>query len=168
MAQTKENPHWHIYVAFTTGLIAVLAAIASFQASGFSSQMLEEKNNAILFQSKANKQWNNYLANDIEKRVLLSNYPTPNKKIQNTLDEQTKEQIGFQKQASDLENQATSANNKFQTFFVKNSHMVTAGTFLEIAIALSSMSILVKRKSAWYLSLLLAGVGVYFLALGFI
>ena len=56
MAKMDDDPRWHLYVAATSGLMAVLAAIASFQASGFSSQMLQEKNNSILYQNKANKE----------------------------------------------------------------------------------------------------------------
>ena len=154
MAQ-KEHIDWHTYVAFTTGLIAVLAAIASFQASGFSSQMLEEKNNAILLQSKANKEWNHYLAADITNHIL--------KTFANN-----QEQMTFQNKALDLENQVIETTSKSNTYFKKNSSLSTAGTFFEIAIALSSMSILVKRKSFWIFSFLLAGIGIYFLRVGFL
>ncbi|GEM_PF-4205962 len=156
MAQKSTDPRWHMYVAATTAIVAVLAAIASFQASSYSSLMLEEKNNSILFQSKANKEWNNYLALDITRRIIQRSSSI------------TQEQQDFQKQAESLESQVTEATRKFQAYFQHNSHLVTAGTFLEIAIAILSMSILVKQKFFWIFSLLFAGVGVYFLALGLI
>ncbi len=155
MAQRKEHIPWHNYVAITTAVIAVLAAIASFQASGNSSLMLEEKNNSILFQSKANKEWNNYLADDITRHI--HNVSTINQ-----------EQKDFQTKAESLESQRDQASNKFQTYFEKNSNFVTAGTFLEIAIALSAMSTIIKQRELWIFSLLIAGVGVYFLAIALI
>ena len=147
---------WHLYVAATSGLMAVLAAIASFQASGFSSQMLKEKNNSILYQNKANKEWNNYLALDISRQVLQKK------------SEISAQQLDFKKKADELEAQSVQATDKFQKHFAQNTDMVTAGTFLEAAIALASMSILVKRKSVWLASLILAGAGGYFLAVGLI
>ena len=154
MAQKENNSRRDIYIAFTSGIIAVLAAIASFQASGYSSLMLEEKNNSILYQNKANKQWNNYLAGSIISQILKKPISL--------------EQMSFQQKANDLENQVAGASQKFQTYFQKNSNLVIAGTFFEIAIALSSLSVLIRRKSFWIFSLLLAGVGIYFLVLGFV
>ena len=149
-----DDSRWHIYVAATSGLMAVLAAIASFQASGFSSQMLQEKNNSILYQSKANKEWNNYLALDITRQISHK--------------EVSLQQMDFKKQADELEAQGAQATSKFQKHFEQNSDMVTAGTFLEAAIALASMSILVKRRSVWLGSLVLAAIGGYFLLIGLI
>ena len=156
MAKKDDDLRWHIYVAATSGLMAVLAAIASFQASGFSSLMLQEKNDSILYQNKANKQWNNYLALDITRQVLRKSADI------------SPEQADFKKKADELETQSTESTNNFQKHFEQNSHMVTAGTFLEAAIALASMSILVKRKSVWLIALIIAGVGGYFLVIGLI
>ena len=153
MAQNTDSSRWYTYVAATTAIIAVLAAISSFQASSNSSLMLEEKNNSILFQNKANKEWNNYLADDITRH------------IQN-ISQISEEQKGFRDKAGAFENQAAQASDKFQKYFRRNSHFVTAGTFLEIAIALSAMSTLVKRPASWIFSLIVAGVGFYFLVLG--
>ena len=155
MAHT-EDPSWHMYVAVTTAIVSVLAAIASLQASSYSSLMLREKNNSILFQSQANKEWNNFLALDITRRIQLK-FPVI-----------SQEQMVFQKKAETLETQAAETTNKFQAYFEKNSRLVTAGTFLEIAIAISAMSILVKQKVIWLFSLLVVFVGAYFLILGFL
>ena len=153
MAQSKRHIDWHSLVAVTTAVIAVLAAIASFRSSADASLMLLEKNNASLYQNQANKAWNSYLADNITSRVLKT-------------DSNDEEQRRFQNQATELENKVTEATNKSHSYFEKNSNLSTAGTFLEVGIALSAMSILIKRKSFWIFSLLLAGVGVYFLAVG--
>ena len=155
MEQKHENFNFHSYVAVSTAIIAVLAAVASFQASSNSSLMLDEKNNSILFQNKANKEWNNYLAEDINRR-------------EKNISQISLEQKGFRDKAEAFESQVTDASNKFQKYFQKNSHFVTAGTFLEIAIALSAMSTLINRRVFWIFSLVIAGVGVYFLAVALI
>ena len=156
MAQNKADWNWEKLVALSTAIIATLAAIASFQASSNSSLMLDEKNNSIFFQSKANKEWNNYLAADITRRILQKSETT------------TQEQTAFQEKAVAFENQALEATSKFAVHFQKNSHFVTAGTFLEIAIALSAMSTLVRQRIFWLFSLCIAGIGIYFSLLAFI
>ena len=155
MEQKHENFNFHSFVAVSTAIIAVLAAIASFQASSNSSQMLNEKNNSILFQNKANKEWNNYLAVDIRRQI--QNIPSI-----------SREQEDFKNKANALEDQAAQASDKFQRHFEKNSHFVTAGTFLEIAIALSAMSTLIKRRAFWIFALAIAGIGIYFLVVALV
>ena len=155
VAQNMDGPVWHRYVAVTTAVIAVLAAVASFQASSNSSLMLDEKNNSILFQNKANKEWNNYLADDITRHVQKISVIS-------------QEQKSFGEKATALENQGVSSAEKFQKYFDKNSNFVLAGTFLEIAIALSAMSTLVRQRFFWLFSLTIAGAGIYFLLLALI
>ncbi len=152
MAKGFDESRLSIYIAFTSGLLAVLAAVASFQANGYSSLMLEEKNNSILYQAQANRLWNNFLAASITTNIRGTNL--------------TVQQSNFKLQAEDLEKKSNDSDDKFKTYFGKNSQLVNAGTFLEIAIALASTSVLVKRKTFWFLSLGLGLMGAYFLAMG--
>ncbi len=140
----KSGPIWHYYIAASSVVIAVLAAIASFQSSTYSSLLLVEKNNSILYQNQANKEWNHYLADYI-------------------LNKNTTE---FQQKAQELEEKSKVADKKSEQYFQKTGHLANGGTFFEIAIALSSISLLLERKLLWQLSLILALVGIYFLATG--
>ena len=148
MAQLKvppqSGPRWHYYIAATSVVIAVLAAISSFQSGTFSSLILVEKNNSILYQNQANKEWNYYLAN-----YILS-----------------KDREEFQQKAEELEEKSKKADLKSETYFEKTGHLSNAGTFFEIAIALSSISLLLQRKLLWQLSLILSLAGLYFLMTG--
>ena len=156
MSQDKDGPSWHKYVAVSTAIISVLAAVASLQASSYSSLMLREKNNSILFQNKANKEWNGYFAIDIVRQIKSKKSAA------------SKEQQEFQKRAEVFEGQAASDTDKFQAYFERNSNLVMAGTLLEIAIALSAMSLIIKQKLFWGASILLACVGLYFLFIGLV
>lgn len=160
MAQTKEGIYWHQYVAVSTALIAVLAAIASFRSGTDASLMLLSKNSANLYQNQANKEWNTYLAQEI----LSLHQDTSRASIET----QKQEKIDLQQRTGELEKKVTMASDKAQLYFEKNSKLTTAGTFLEIAIALSAMSILIKKRYFWIFSLFLAAIGIYFLILGLI
>ena len=140
----KSGPMWHYYIAASSVVIAILAAIASFQSSTYSSLLLVEKNNSILYQNQANKEWNRYLAD-----YILNKNATE-----------------FQQKAEGLEEKSKTADKKSEQYFQKTGHLANGGTFFEIAIALSSISLLLERKLLWQLSLILALVGIYFLATG--
>ena len=153
MEKNNSLFHWHNYTALSTVLIAVLAAITSLWTSSTSSLILLEKNNSNYYQAKANKVWNYYLANDITTTILKR--PS----------DQTIQQ-GFQQQAEGLERQADASTVKASVYFEKNNHFTTAGILFEVAIALSAMAVLVKKRMVWIFSLFLAAVGIYFLLQG--
>ncbi len=140
----RDGPMWHYYLAASSVVIAVLAAIASFQSATYSSLILVEKNNSILFQNQANKEWNHYLADYILNR--------------NTTE--------FQEKAQELEEKSKVADKKSEQYFQKTGQLANSGTFFEIAIALSSISLLLGRTLLWKISLVLSLVGIYFLVTG--
>ena len=140
----KSGPMWHYYMAASSVIIAVLAAISSFQTSTYSSLLLIEKNNSILFQNQANKEWNHQLANNI-------------------LNKNGEE---FGQKAQELEEKSKTADLKSEEYFQNSGHLANAGTFFEIAIALSSISLLLRRKLLWLVGLGLSTIGVYFLITG--
>ncbi len=153
MARNEKTFDWRDYIAATTAVIAVLAAVTSLRAGSAASSLLLEKNNSNYYQAKANKEWNSYLANDIANRIL---------KLANNQSDQQK----LQQQVKGLEKQADDSTAKATAYFARNTELTTAGTFFEIAIAISAMGVLVKRKFVWIFSLLLSTVGIYFLVLG--
>ena len=61
MAQgnSQNIPNWYTYLAASNVIIAVLAAIASFQGSTYSSFILIEKNNSIYFRDGPKKDYPN-------------------------------------------------------------------------------------------------------------
>ena len=160
MANNKEAISWSDSVAITTAILAVLIAIASLHVGTNTSLMLVEKNNANLYQNQANKEWNTYLAQEITS--LHQNTSTAN------INAQLQAQADLQMRTNDLEKKVTDATNKAQMYFEKNNDLANSGIFFEIAIAISAISVLIKRRYFWLFSLLIAGVGVYFLTLGFI
>ena len=140
----KNGPMWHYYVAASSVIIAVLAAISSFQSSTYSSLLLIEKNNSILYQNQANKEWNHQLASNI-------------------LNKNGEE---FAQKAEALERKSKTAGLKSEEYFQNSGYLANAGTFFEIAIALSSISLLLGRKLLWLIGLGLSTFGIYFLITG--
>ena len=140
----KSGPMWHYYMAASSVVIAVLAAISSFQSNTYNSLILIEKNNSILYQNQANKEWNHQLANNILNK--------------------NGEEFGQKAQA--LEEKSKTADSKSEEYFQNSGQLANAGTLFEIAIALSSISLLLGRRLLWLVGLGLSIIGVYFLMSG--
>ncbi len=159
--------NWSKYLAITTAIIAVLTALASLQSGTFANESLLEKNNAILAQSKASDQWNYYQAKGIKKNLAEYIYgQTNDAKLKENVDRYTKEQLDIQKQAENLQKQAEEDNVKSEKLFEKHHKTAFAVTLFQIAITLSAITALLKRKSLWFLSIGLAALGIVFFGYG--
>ncbi len=161
--------NWSKYLAITTAIIAVLAALASLQSGTFSNEALLEKNNAILAQSKESDQWNYYQAKGIKKNLADSFYQQTNdSKLKQQVDKYAKEQEDIQKQALDYQKQVEEANKRSEQLFGKHHKLAFAVTLFQIAISLSAITALLKKRWLWYLSILLTIAGIYFSLVGLI
>jgi alpha-galactosidase/6-phospho-beta-glucosidase family protein len=140
----KKESNWSLYVAISTALMAVFASIASLMAG-------HDSNEALIEQIKASDQWAYYQAKGIKQEIAnLSNERDTAKTWK-----YKKEQAEIKKRAEEEENSSKS---------LLNEHVVLARsvTLFQVAIAISAISIITKRKALWYLALLIAVGGLFF------
>ena len=167
--QVTEHGEWNKYLAITTAILAVFAAVASLFSGSFANDALLQKNDAVLNQSKASDQWNYYQAKGIKKNLAEAFYEqNKTDTLKSAARNYGNEQKDIQKQALSYEQQVKVANDKSTTLFEKHHQEALAVTFFQIAIALSAMSALLKRKSFWLFSMGLALVGGFFFIIGFV
>jgi hypothetical protein len=172
MSEEKKE-RWLNYLALTTVIFAVCATLSTFKGGGHSTK-------AVLSQTMASDQWAYYQSKsiksylyDLQKEKLelelkglgqkapmkeefekkIAAYAEKIKKY-----EGEKEKI--QADAKDLENKRDEAQKHQQAFGV-------AVIFLQIAILLSSVSALLKKKPLWLVSLLAGIAGLVYFANGF-
>jgi hypothetical protein len=145
---------WLSWVALSTALLAVLAAIAGLLSG-------KHVNEAIMNQIEASDQWNYYQAKSIKASVLdakMSLAGTSNESDQSKRDRYEKEQEEIK---SEAEHKEAAAKSNF------HKHEVFAGgvTMFQIAIAIAAISALTKKRKFWIVSLLFGIVGCAFLVL---
>src|SRR5215469_7406882 len=98
--QVSEHAGWNKYLAITTAILAVFAAIASLLSGSYANNALLQKNDAVLNQSKASDQWNYYQAKGIKKNLAESFYEqNQTATLKNEINKYNKEQTDIQKQA---------------------------------------------------------------------
>src|SRR5438552_1823121 len=145
---------WISWVALSTALLAVLAAIAGLLSGRY-------VNEAMMDQIEASDQWSYYQSKSIKASVLdakMSLAGTPNESDQSKLDRYEKEQEEIKSEAERKEAAAKSNFHKHEVF-------ARGVTMFQIAIAIAAISALTKRPRFWIVSLLFGGVGCVFLVL---
>jgi hypothetical protein len=145
---------WISWVALSTAILAVLAAIAGLLSG-------QHVNEAVMNQIEASDQWNYYQAKSIKASVLdakMSLTGAPNESDQAKRDRYEKEQEEIKSDAEHKEAAAKSNFHKHEVF----AHGVT---MFQIAIAIAAISALTRKRSFWFVSLIFGAVGCVFLIL---
>jgi len=163
----KAAGEWRTWLALTTALIAVVAAVVSLVSGYYADRSLLEKNNAVLLQSQASDQWSYYQAKGV-KRNMAEEFADLRKdeKLRQEVERYAGQQEEIKVKAEQLEEQVKEANALSSELFEKHHRLAMGVTFLQIAIALSAMSALLNRKSFWVLSMLACVAGVIFACVG--
>ena len=175
MAEEKKEP-WLNYLALSTVIFAVCATLSTFKGGGFSTR-------SVMSQTQAANQWAYYQAKslkgylyEIQKEMLELELKEPNSNLtasaiearKGTIDnfgqkiaKYEKEKAEIMQEARQLEARRDAAQNNSQIFGY-------AVIFLQIAILLSSIAALMKKKPVWYLSVVVGTAGVVYFANGFL
>ena len=144
--EVKRQKKWSFYVAISTALMAVFAAITSLMAGHHS-------NEALIEQIKASDQWNYYQAKGIKAEILgLSNAKQTDSAH---LIKYNNDQQAIKKVAEDHE-------KKSEVHLQKHIILARSVTLFQIAIAISAISVLTEKRPLWYLSIVLALIGAAF------
>lgn len=158
---------WSRYLALTTAIIAVFSAVASLQSGSYADQSLLAKNEATLNQAKASDQWSYYQAKGIKANIADGFFKSTNKlSFKTDADKYVGEQAEIQKSAKEFDEKVKVSNESSDHLFEKHHRVAFGVTFLQIAVALSAMSALLKRKSFWMASILSMALGLLFFFFG--
>lgn len=167
----KEN--WIQWVALTTTILAVCAAISSLKASSYSTkvqvQTTKEANHWAYYQSKSIKEHSFRLNRDILNYANLLGNPTP--QVQQFLTAKIKdydqEIDRYDQEKKQIKTEAESLIKEQEFLKRHNAAFSLAVMLLQIAIMMSAVAALIKRKSMWGAGLALSVVGLVYMANGF-
>jgi Domain of unknown function (DUF4337) len=173
MAEDKKEP-WLNYLALTTVIFAVCATLSTLKGGGFSTR-------AVMSQSQASDQWAYYQAKSIKgyvyelqkekleldlkankglSRTLAADYEKRIGAYQEKIERYEKEKEEIKKKAADLEKQRDDSQQHSGAFGL-------AAMFLQIAILLSSIAALMKKKLFWFIGMGAGCFGLLYFFNGF-
>jgi hypothetical protein len=175
MAEEKKE-QWMSYLALSTVILAVCATMATFKGGGCSTK-------AVMSQSQASDQWAFFQA----KSVKLNLYEIQREKIQMEMLALNEKTAGptlaaYRKKIEDYTKKIEKYDAEKTTIMAeakklegirddsqKHSRVFgVAVIFLQIAILLSSIAGLLKKKPVWLLGLAVGVVGIYYFVDGFL
>ena len=146
---------WISWVALSTALLAVLAAVA-----GLLSGM--HANEAMMSQIESSDQWAYYQAKGIKAAVLDAKMSLGG----NATEEDRAKAERYQEEQSEIQKEANAKQNQAKSNFHQHEILARGVTMFQIAIAIAAISALTKRRHFWVVSLLFGIAGCVFLALG--
>lgn len=147
---------WISWVALSTAILAVLAAIA-----GLLSGM--HANEAMMSQIESSDQWSYYQAKSIKASVLdakISLATAPN-------EDDSQKRDRYEKEQEEIKAEAGLKQAEAKAHFHQHEILARGVTMFQIAIAIAAISALTKKRTFWFVSLLFGVAGCVFLALGF-
>jgi len=155
MHESGGKEKWVIWVALSTAVLAVFAAITGLMAGTSADE-------SILAQMHASDQWAFYQAKGIKADMLSSSNHMliALGKIPDTADiaklkREKTEQADIMAKAKEFQKES-------DTHVAKHEVFSRGVTIFQIAIAIGAISILTKRKSLWIVSLCFAVLGIFF------
>jgi hypothetical protein len=139
-----------LYIAISTALMAVIAAIAGMMAGHHS-------NEALIDQIKASDQWAFYQAKSIkaEIRALKPEAADPTKSVEKTKAEE-----------ETIRATAEEAEASSKAHLEHHVLLARSVTLFQIAIAISAIAILTRKRFLWLIGMAIALVGVCFFVSG--
>jgi lipopolysaccharide export LptBFGC system permease protein LptF len=146
---------WVSWVALSTAILAVLAALAGLLSG-------KHANEAMMNQIEASDQWSYYQAKSIKASLLDAKIS-----LGNAPDEKDREKAArYEEEQSEIKKEAELKHAEAKANFHRHEILARAVTMFQIAIAIAAISALTKRPRFWIVSLLFGVVGGVFLVLG--
>ena len=146
---------WISWVALSTAILAVLAAIAGLLSG-------HHANEAMMNQIEASDQWGYYQAKSIKASVLEAKMT-----LAAAATEKDKEKAAqYQEEQSEIRREAEHKQMEAKANFHKHEVFARSVTMFQIAIAIAAISALTKKRRFWFVSLIFGLAGAVFLVLG--
>jgi hypothetical protein len=171
MAEEKKEP-WLNYLALTTVIFAVCATLSTLKGGGFSTR-------SVMSQAQASDQWAYFQSKSIKSYV----YELQKERFEMDLktvksgslaSEYRKKIDGYGEKIKRYEDEKTEIKKKAETLeTVRDEAQKHSGAFglaamfLQIAILLSSIAALMKRKLFWFIGMAAGSFGLVYFFNGF-
>jgi hypothetical protein len=158
-AAHESHSRWISWVALTSALLAVFAAVTALLAG-------HHANEAMIEQLRASDQWGYYQSKGIKHAVLASKVELlesmdrkASDKDERKLEQYKKEQDEISEKAKELEASASAH---------LGHHMIFARgvTMFQVAIGIAAIAVLTRRRRYFLVALGFGGAGLVFLAQG--
>jgi hypothetical protein len=167
-----SSPNWMRILSLVTAGLAVFTALGSLKAGSFSSQALMNKNEAVLNQARASDQWAFYQSKSIKATIKEGELDRAGKsprakKLSSDIERYEKEKDEISAKAKSYELKADEAGKRVLLLMVPGKNFSLSVTLFQVAIALSGLAALTRRRYIWFVGLVVALFGMSFFIKGY-
>jgi hypothetical protein len=183
----EKKEKWTLYLALSTAFMAVFAAIAGLLAG-------HHANEALIERVKSSDQWSFYQSKSLKSEIaantdkILHAFSAgrteaagrtaaaghadatghPGTAVQGSPnpEDNSKDIARYEEEKKEIQKEAKEAEKASEWHLGKHVPLASAVTAFQVAIAISAIAILTRRKKLWYAGLFLALVGIYFFVQG--
>jgi hypothetical protein len=158
-------------VTLTIAVLAVLAAVAASLETTEGDKAIVGKNEAVLEQNRATDAWNLYEAKSLKKNLYEIAADTPGPKAAayaKTASKNNADQAGVQAQAKSFEAARDDRDKEAQVHELRHGWLTIGSTLLHMAIAIATLSIILRKRWPWITSIVLAAAGCGIAALAYL
>jgi hypothetical protein len=150
-------PPWISQVALTAAVVAVAAAIAALQAG-------HNANEAMLEQMQATDKWSEFQAKSIKRSLIDTRIEILSALGKETrLEDDKKTMERYDKEKEEIAKEAKKLEHEAEHHMHRHVILARSVTIFQIAIALSAIGALTRKKLVWYGSIVVGVLGTFFL-----
>ena len=145
----KKERKGSMAIAISTALMAVFAALSSLIAGHHADE-------AVIEQIRASDQWAFYQAKGIKDEILsLSNIP-----------DKEARSAKYKADQAEIQKKAKESEEASHVHLEHHAILARAVTMFQIAIAISAIAILTRKRMLWFVSLGISCVGLFYFVTG--
>jgi len=151
------------YIAIFTAILSAFAAVVGYHGSAVQNEAMLLKNDAVIKESQAVDQWTFYQAKSSKMHLMeLASDLVPAKAdyYKKELARYNTEKAAIKEQALELEAEFLKANHESERLMENHHQEAQAIMFLQIAIALASITVLTRKKWLFALAGVAAVLGI--------
>ncbi len=165
---------WLNWLALSTTIIAILAAYMSLEVSrGATIAVLssgDETNIWAQYQSKSVKEHTFQISKaalELQLAAIQGMPPEAADKYRNTIKKYDEELKRYKDEKDEIQEKAKATGKKKEKFHKISAGLTNSLVFLQVAIVLSSIAMITRKKYIWYVGLLSLVGWLYFLIMNF-
>jgi hypothetical protein len=161
-ARREARPRWLDWLAVSTALFAVLAAVAALEAGANANEALYAASQATLKQTQVVDTWSEYQADSLKKYqqqtliTLLNHVGGSPEESQAATDEANRRQAlqdQLMVQANQLTEETNALNEHAEEDLCRHDRFAISVTLFQVAIGLAAITALLRLRPLWVLSL---------------
>ncbi len=161
-AVPERRPRWLDWLAVSTALFAVLAAICALKAGDKANEALFQANQAVLVQTQAVDRWSEFQADSIKKSqqtilaVLLPKVGGSSAEVAAAQQEAARRQViqdKLREEAKKQDAETRALNEESHTLLKQHQRFALGVTLFQVAIGLAAIAALLRIPAVWWVSL---------------